>query len=133
MGRYLSADFGFGLILPTGDEDDFTAPDEFKDWFKPFIEEQNDDPDYGYVTYDWYEIFEALKKEFPVHISYSYVEDYSAGNVVLTKSTKQDVDYIDAVEVGHLPTFEEMDALGQIAKRFGIEFDPRWLIAVSYG
>lgn len=123
MGSSLSGSFGYGIVLPNGDDDDDYdyEPNEFVEGFRDG------------ESIDWYEVAEALTEEFGLTYDTSYVYDYSGGTVLFSSV----VSGYDLVNTFDTPPAEpgpfEKLALLHAAMKVGIPFEPAWLLVLSYG
>jgi hypothetical protein len=126
MGSWVSATFGYGIVLPSGEDDEY----EPSEWVEQFSTRENGE-DFEYWDIDWYEAAEALCEDNDLSFHFGYVHDYSGGGALFagkTLHTYETVKSFDSIP-GSMYTPDLRDA----AEKLGIEFDPKWILVVSYG
>lgn len=118
MGSYVSATFGYGIRVPSGEDDDYDP--------SPFAEQYADEDE----SIDWYELLEAVCTQFGTSFDVQYAQDYSEGAVLFSNAIKSHngITYFD-----RLLTPGDSQPLEAIARLLGIEYDPKWFLVASYG
>jgi hypothetical protein len=129
MGSWVSGTFGYGIVVPSGDEDEEYEPTE---WVKQYgdVEKYNDDE---YWTIEWYGALNDLCKELGLTHDFGYVHDYGGGSAIFAGKTLSSYDTVKSFKAVHTPTPGEVEKLKEAADRLGIEFDPGWILVISYG
>lgn len=129
MSNTLSATFGYGIVIPNGEDDDHefdTSPGSFlADYY------QNDA--YWDVGITWDDALDALGRKLNLVYDMAYVHDYNAGSVLFAGPVIEGFGVISTFP--KVPEISEIQvrALEVAAETLGIPFEPTWVLAASYG
>jgi len=125
MGSTLSVVTGYGVVLPTSeDDDDFLSTHRFYDQFI--------DGDNGRI--DSYAVETYVHRNFPLLcVESSYFIDWYGDCALMIKSTKVESYYagVNPIPISDA-TDKEKQQLHEAMARFGVD-NPQWLSVVSYG
>lgn len=122
MGDWVHSTTGYGIRLPSGEEDEYTP----SEWAKQFYTDDIENP-------DWYELGEALEKKFPgTHYEQQYVSDYSEGSVLFIGQKSTNYRGISELEIDNY-TSGHYETLREVSQLLDIQFEPGWWTVVSYG
>lgn len=144
MGSYIDSHIAYGVLLPTGDDDEFIYehPDLYNNLrqlagLEPLEVDQYGDP----VDKDedvWYDIYQAIEKKYPnLSVITHYCNEYSEGAVLALNKTKlwgmQGITFVGEYKV----EFKVADsaALFEAAALFGITDESQFgiYIVANYG
>jgi hypothetical protein len=121
VGQWVSAAFGYGIVLPDFEDGEY----EPSEWAKQFL-----DPDSGDI--DWYDLGQGLEKEFNVHVETGHVGwDYGCRQVAY--ATEPLVSYETVKKFDHSDNSGYNPGLKQAAEALDIPFEPGYVLVASYG
>lgn len=136
MGSYLSGSWGYGIVLPSGDESDYPPSKWMLDNKYAWVD--GEDNGEIYYAFNWYEAGGKLAEELNLVFEISYVHDYSHGSVLFAPEayvhSYDGVERFDADVIGSIWVSPEgTKNLKEAADRLGIDFEPGWILVNSYG
>lgn len=133
MGSWVSASFGYGIVVPSEDDDyEFdTSPGTF---LADYVDEDED----GDNTINWSNVAEDLANKLHLTYDAGYVHDYGYQNVFFVGKPLNSYETVKGFEAGEYnkaTNIKEVDyqALKVAAVTLGIPFDPKWILVASYG
>lgn len=133
MGQWVSGAWGYGIVIPSGEEDDYPPSKWMLDNKYAWVDDEDDGN--IYYGFDWYEAGEKLAEELNLTFETSYVHDYSHGSVLFApEAYVHSYDGVKKFDSAVGPVFcETLDRLKEAADRLGIDFEPGWILVQSYG
>lgn len=125
MSNTLSATFGYGIVVPNGEDDEF----EFDTSEGSYLAAYEDD---GYGI-DWWAALEGLADKLNLHHEGAYLHDYDCGSVLFADPLLEGFGTRNTFQ--SLPVISEIQtrALEVAADTLGIPFEPTWVLVASYG
>lgn len=118
MSSWISATFGYGLVVPSGDHDEYTP----STYVQKFVD----------VGEDWYEVLEAVTQTDPaLSFERGYVHDYYGGAVVFAGPVVKT--YETTTKVSDIPLEKHDESLRKVAELLDIPFEPGYALVVSFG
>lgn len=140
MGMSLTVHVGYGINIPIGedglDEEVAKKVFDFLGSDPKYIQDQDEDPEYGYVSYDDYEMLYDLDKKFSLlEFESGSSGDYFTGMAVFVNRLSATGYYeVATLNADNLYlTLDEEAQLKESASIFGLEYNLEIIAIPSYG